>query len=221
LCFPGVAWAQDTIKEKLDLAKEAYTAEIDKYRATVKEWFDKREAEARKEGNKKLLDQIKAEREAFNEKSALPAQAPAALKTQPKTALAKVEKAYETAIAEAIKVKKDDLATLLEKELQELKRQEKLPVAVVADQDRKFWVHAHGYFVKGPGRDWFEKINDGKTQPHQFIEIRRTADYIELQNVILPKVFFRIYKDKAEIQNEKNAPDFRIMYRGTWRELPK
>jgi hypothetical protein len=62
-----VAFADDTdpVKEKLFAAKVAYDAEMTKFRTLVREWLDEREDAARKDGNKAIVDQIKAERKAF------------------------------------------------------------------------------------------------------------------------------------------------------------
>jgi hypothetical protein len=58
---------KDPVKEKLFAAKVAYDGEMREYRKAAGEWFDKREDAARQDGNKKLVDEIKAERKAFDE----------------------------------------------------------------------------------------------------------------------------------------------------------
>jgi hypothetical protein len=71
------------------------------------------------EGNKRLVDQIKAEREEFAKKLELPQQAPAALTAQPKVARARLESAYEVAVKDYTKAKNDERADSVEKELAE------------------------------------------------------------------------------------------------------
>ena len=56
---PPIAIAMSLTKKKLDAAKASYEENIAKYRSTVGEWFDKRSEAARKDGNRKLLEQIK------------------------------------------------------------------------------------------------------------------------------------------------------------------
>src|SRR6266545_6647356 len=77
---------KDPVKEKLFAAKVAYDKEMAAYRAAVGEWLDKREEAARKAGDKKLVDQVKAERKAFDEDGELPKGAPTALKLRPAAA---------------------------------------------------------------------------------------------------------------------------------------
>jgi hypothetical protein len=66
------ARAADPVKEKLDAAKAAYEAALEKYRASACDWFDKRERAARARGDKKSVDRIAEERQAFEEKDELP-----------------------------------------------------------------------------------------------------------------------------------------------------
>ena len=77
LC-PARADDADAVKEKLFQAKKAYDGETQKFRAAVAELLDKREEDARKAGNKKLVDQVKGEREKFEKGGELPASVPPA-----------------------------------------------------------------------------------------------------------------------------------------------
>jgi hypothetical protein len=61
----------EMVKEKLFQAKKEYDAAVQKFKKAITELLDKREDDARKKGDKKLVDQIKAERDAF-EKPANP-----------------------------------------------------------------------------------------------------------------------------------------------------
>jgi hypothetical protein len=111
-CAP--AEDKDPIKDKLLTAKTAYDTEMKQFRQQATDWFDKREASARKDGNKKLLDQIKVERKAFEDDSELPKLAPAALRQKPTFARKAMEAAYVEAVKAYTRAKKDDEAASVE-----------------------------------------------------------------------------------------------------------
>jgi hypothetical protein len=119
LASPTLAFAddKDPVKEKLFAAKVAYDKEMAAFRKAAGEWFDKREEAARKAGDKKLVDQIKVERKAFDEGGELPKAAPAAIRQKPAAARKVLEAAYADAVKAYIKAKKDDEAAAIEKEL--------------------------------------------------------------------------------------------------------
>ena len=52
----------DSIQAKLNMAKATYETYVEKFRADVAASLEKREESARKVGDKKAVDQIKAER---------------------------------------------------------------------------------------------------------------------------------------------------------------
>jgi hypothetical protein len=112
----------DDPKEKIFKAKEAYTAEITKLRAEVIAGFDKREEKARNKGDKKLVDEIKFNRVAFDEAEEWPADMPTELRSRLTKARAQVEAAYLTAIKDYTKAKKDDDAAVMEKDLTEFRK---------------------------------------------------------------------------------------------------
>jgi len=165
-----------------------------------------------------LVDQIKAEREEFAKKLELPQQAPAALTAQPKVARARLESAYEVAVKDYTKAKNDERADSVEKELAEFRTSGGIQKSdpQVADRDRQMWVQSRGYFLKGLGKDWLEKWDDGKSMPNLFQEVQRTADYIELRNAHLP-VTCRLYKDRAVFRDDRQGPEFKQVYSGGWR----
>jgi hypothetical protein len=105
---------KDPVKEKLFKAKVAYDAEMAQFRKSAGDWFDKREEAARKAGDKKALDQIKDERKAFDEASALPQTAPAAIKQKHEKATKALETAYAEAVKTYTKAKKDTEAAAVE-----------------------------------------------------------------------------------------------------------
>lgn len=106
----------ETVKEKLFQAKKEYDGEAQKYRRGVSEALEKREAAARKAGDKKALDAVKIERERFDKGGELPSVVPPALTAQMKAARTKLDKAYATAVKELVKQKEDAAAEAVEKE---------------------------------------------------------------------------------------------------------
>ncbi len=116
VCVTIGADDKDAVKEKLYTAKTAYDTEMKQYRKLAEEWFDKREEVVRKDGNKKLVDQIKAERVTFDESGALPKGAPAAIREKPALAWKKLEMAHAHAVKEYTKLKKDAEAAAIEEQ---------------------------------------------------------------------------------------------------------
>src|SRR5262245_5215169 len=115
------------VRKKLEAAKKTFATESEKIRKEVLDHLAKREEAARKDGNKKLVDQIKTERDAYEEKEELPKTAPTALKQRAGTALTALEGAYGTAIKEYTRAKQDTEAAAVEKELSALKQSGRLP----------------------------------------------------------------------------------------------
>ncbi|MCE9565098.1 MAG: hypothetical protein K8U57_23960 [Planctomycetes bacterium] len=108
----------EVVKEKLFQAKKDYDKEIQKFRQSVEAWMDKREEVARAAGDKKTVDQVKNEREAFSRSGDLPSTAPAAIKQQTATARTTLDKAYSAAIKSYLLQKEDALAEAVVKEQQ-------------------------------------------------------------------------------------------------------
>jgi len=113
-----VAFADDTdpVKEKLFAAKIAYDAEMTKFRTLVGEWLDEREDAARKDGNKAIVDQIKAERKAFDDSGELPKGLPSSIQQKSTQARKTIESAYSQAVKDYTKGKKDTEAEAVEVE---------------------------------------------------------------------------------------------------------
>jgi hypothetical protein len=127
--FATLGWAcaaaadePDPIKEKLFKAKTAYDAEMAQFRKAAGEWFDKRAEAARGAGDKKALDQVKAERKTFDENGELPKTAPAAVQQKSGAAKKALETAYTQAVKEYTKAKKDDEAAAVEKESENFRK---------------------------------------------------------------------------------------------------
>ena len=104
---------KDPVLEKLFKAKETYDTEIQQVRKAVKDGLDQREAAARKAGDKKALDQIKEDRQIF-EDDELPRSAPAALRQRQERAVKALETAYADAVKAYTKAKKDKEAASVE-----------------------------------------------------------------------------------------------------------
>lgn len=123
-CLLGAAAGEDKdlVSAKLDEAKRAYDKEIAAYLRAAGEWFDTREDAARKAGDKKAVDAIKAERKAFDEGGELPKAAPAALRQRAAAARKALEGAYAQAVKEYVKAKMDDHAAAVEKQLEEFRK---------------------------------------------------------------------------------------------------
>lgn len=123
LCSSLAGAADDTIKKNLDSARATFEAEAQKVRQAVGEWLDKREEAARKDGNKRLVEQIKVEQEAFQDAGELPRNLPVPLKQRLVAARTSMEAAYATAMKAYTREKKDDEAAAVETELAEFKRE--------------------------------------------------------------------------------------------------
>jgi hypothetical protein len=121
---PGAAHAADPVKEKLNAAKAEYEAAIEKYRAAACDWFDQRERAARAKGDKKAVDRVKEDREAFEVKDELPDTALPTLKRLLPNAQADMRVAYKAAVAEYTRDKKDAEAAAVEKELDRFQKNE-------------------------------------------------------------------------------------------------
>lgn len=107
----------DRVREKLLAARKAYDDELKQFRLEVVAWLDKREEMARKDGDKKLVDQVKAERRAFSESEELPKMLPAAIAQKPARARKALEAAHELAVKHLTMVKQDEEAVVVEKAL--------------------------------------------------------------------------------------------------------
>jgi hypothetical protein len=120
-CGIAVAADEDAVAKKLQAAKDEYDAKIEKVEAAIAKWFDKREAAAQSAGNKKVAEQVKADRAAFSEFGTLPQTAPVELRKP----LAGARTAYEAAMLAAIKdftrLKRDDDAAAIEKALRDFR----------------------------------------------------------------------------------------------------
>src|SRR5262249_12938145 len=121
VCLTMATADDDPIRKTLDAAKRKYEQEVEKLNKDVAVWFDKRDEIARKDGNKKLVEQIKEDRQKFEDTRDFYRVSSANLKQRNSMLRAEIEAAYRQAIKDFIKAKKDDEAALLEKEFLELR----------------------------------------------------------------------------------------------------
>ena len=125
-CVFGFAFAllaeePDPVKERLFAAKGAYIAEWQAVRKQTEKWLELREDAARKAGNFKLVDEIRAERAEFDDEGHLPRGAPAAIRGRHDKALKALEATYAQAVRDYTKAKKGDAATAAEVELRNIR----------------------------------------------------------------------------------------------------
>jgi hypothetical protein len=116
LALSAPAAQPDPVKAKLDKARTAHDAELTAIEKSIVEALDKFETAARKNGDKKALDKIKAEQELFELTGTVPKSLPALL-TQKATAAHKaLDAAYATAVKEYTRANKDAEAAAVDKE---------------------------------------------------------------------------------------------------------
>lgn len=204
----SICIAEDPIKVKLDKAKADYEVALDKFRTGVGEYFDKREGTARKSGKKKAVDEIKAERAAFQEKDELPEAAPANLKQKKVSARKSLEEAYDKAIAEYTKAKLDKEASDVEKELEAFR-------AAGATDTRRRWVHDKGQFKKLEADKWEESYPNSGTVFH-YKETARTKEYIQIDAITgNTSVRFRLYDTRVDRVVKPNL-EYEKLFTGKW-----
>ena len=115
--------ADDAIGSQLEQARVAYQEEMKTINDTVTDLLAKKEAAARKIGNKPLVDSTKIDREAFEKAQILPALVPVTLRRKQASVRAKLEKEYETAIKDYTRKSLDSDAKKLETELKDFQNE--------------------------------------------------------------------------------------------------
>ena len=119
---PARAADDDPVRAKLDKANAAFDIELEKFREAVAAHLDKREDAARADGDKKLVDQIKAERQTFEVRAVFPPTlAPTAVQSLA-LAKAKLEAAHRAAVKEYTQEKNDAAAGAVEQQLDKVRR---------------------------------------------------------------------------------------------------
>jgi hypothetical protein len=113
-----IARDDDAIATKLTAAKNAYDSELKKFDKSVRDYFDMLESTARRDGNKKSLDQVKSEREVYVASGELPKKIPLSYATRQITMRKSMTEAFKAAVRDYTKNGRDDLASKAEKEMQ-------------------------------------------------------------------------------------------------------
>lgn len=208
ILWSSTAGAQDdAVKTKLEAAKATFKQEMIKLNAKpVGEWFDKREEAARKTGNKKLVDEIKAERVAFNERGDLPKTAPPDMRKKVTAVRTAMESAYDAAVKEYTRGKKDAEATAVEKEFADFKD------GLLNDGRRK-WAYDGGVFTLVKRGAWEEVCAD--KNKYTFKELARTDAYVEIDRTD-GFMRVRLYNDRSEGARGPTYAEFRTVYNGKW-----
>jgi hypothetical protein len=160
----------ESVKKRLAEAKKVYTDKAEKFRKAVTEHLDKREADARKAGNKKLLDQTKAERTALEDRGELPPGCPPALLTQMRTARADLNAAFAAAVKGYLLLKDDTAAEATEQEQQQFA----LNAALLFGK-KTYLVALQHYDVKA-FRDWF--TNDGTQADKKDVKYKLNGELV-------------------------------------------
>jgi hypothetical protein len=169
---PARADDAESVKKRLAEAKKVYTDAVETFRKAVTDHLAKREEDARKAGNRKLVDQAKAERTAFEVGDEVPANCPPALLTQMKTARADLDAAFAAAVKGYLLLKDDTAAEATEKEQQQFqvasallfgKRVYLVALKHNALKDEKNWFTDNGALA-GPGGAKIKR--DGLPVPH-------------------------------------------------------
>lgn len=113
--------SDDPIGDKLAEAKQVYQNEMTAFREAANDWFDTREAAARRTGDKQSVDRVKSERETFEGTDRLPRTAPSAIRLRFNSARNAMESAYESAVRDYTRNSEDRLAAEVEGQLRMFK----------------------------------------------------------------------------------------------------
>src|SRR6185503_3006360 len=112
----------DPIRERLEKAKATYESRLEALRKDVLAVLDKSENQARQVPDKKRIDEIKAQRTAFQSTGQLPSPMSPQLQARIRGARSALEKEYLAVRDAYLKAKQDDRADAVEKELQQFRK---------------------------------------------------------------------------------------------------
>jgi hypothetical protein len=178
---------KDEIQAKLEQAKDAYQKAVEKAKDELLQSLQKREDTAREDGNKKLVDQIKADREAFEASGQLPKVVPVtAYQRTLDQARLPMETAFKAAVKEYLKAKLDSEADRVEAELKEFQANR----GIVRQENPK---------GKSPG--FLQFASRG------FVELEKTQNMIDLNGSFTVEVWVRFPKDTSKSQINLIAGD--------------
>jgi hypothetical protein len=200
----------DPIKDRLDLARRVYAADMKAYREKATAWLDDKENVARKAGNKKTVDRLKEERKTFDRTDELPKGAPSEFTGQAATARARVIKEYEAAIRDYTRTREDKEAAVLEKELELVK------IGLDPTDLRWLWVHNRGEYRLTKKGEWVEHFTGNR--PLKWVEVQRTKDAVILRASWDNRVHLaRITAGTVE-QKVETDPEYKTLFKGAWRK---
>ena len=111
----------ESVTRKLEDAKMSYDKEYEEFKKGVNSWLDKCQEAARKAGNKKAVDQIKAEQETFEKTGEVPAGIPGGPRDKMRVARARLDRVYTAAIKRYVQLKEDAAADASYKEQQKFR----------------------------------------------------------------------------------------------------
>lgn len=86
-------------------------------------------------------------------------------------------------------------------------------VGAAAAKERTVWRHDGGFFENTKGNEWLEKSQNGT---FRFKEIKRSEEYIELENIKSANRV-RLY-DMRATQVDKEGKELKEYYKGKWEE---
>lgn len=162
-------------KKKLDAAKKAYKAEADAFVKSVEAIFDEREAAAREIANKKAVEQVKKDRDAFKKWGEVPAKAE---RTKVIEARARLADAYLEAARDYLRLKQDDAVEAVEKEHREFM------VASAIQTGKRAWLSTLKPFNIRVENRWF--TSNGKAPFDEMLPLRMKGEVAPHSLFIVP-----------------------------------
>jgi hypothetical protein len=112
----------DSIRDRLEKAKATYESRLETLRKDILADLDKSENQARQIPDKKRIDEIKAQRTAFQSTGQLPSPLNPQLQARIRGTRSALEKEYVAARDAYLKARQDDRADAVEKELQQFRK---------------------------------------------------------------------------------------------------
>ena len=153
--------APDPIAERIERAKVACDAELERAKGAVDEYLDQQETTARARGDRDAVKEVAAERAAFRDAGVLPDALPGRIADRYRSVRVPLERAYERAIRDYTRSRQDAKATAAVRALADLRATpvaggENLLKSVDLDKDviRGRWArNAAGDLQSDPG-EW-------------------------------------------------------------------
>jgi len=172
--------------------------------ASIVDWFDKRQAVARKEGNRKILDQARAERDAFEKSAILPATLPVPIRQKLAFAQNAIDSAYDAACRAYTKAGKDDEAARVQSDWDEFRR---------SVDRRDHWLGERATYKNVQPGIWHEF--QGGRPTYQWKEVARTPEFVEVVDE-QRQLWARFFPDVLLTSNDGKS--FSSNMRGSWKQ---